>query len=527
MSFLNRAARRSLKHFRKAPQLSSLVTDHARIDELVLEDFRKDAPVFNAALAEPFQIGGKDFDASPDAKRDLFLTNFTSRAPGVLDEQEIKPSRKLTREVIAQLQRNEHHLATLPYTRNDRTVAALVAMREAEELEQAMQEHEAEAEAEKANEAQEAEQAIESMEQLLEQLREQAKELSDQGFPIPEHITDEIKDVTASRERTVKELAEIADGQGQTMPGTAVAIAERTAAQGEQIADVWMSLPGNEPGKRSRTNPDAAIRLANLWMRSAEMRERALLIGRMNRNFRAAVAKSTKGGNDEIAGIGRGDDLPNVLMSERMQLGHPLLRNQFLRAFADQQLMQYEMVGLEFIQQGPGVFCVDLSGSMLEGHRFRFAIAAATAFVRMMHRDHRDAIVLLYTTRVVAEYEFPHRQPIDLEVLTDFASQSADRRAGTDITHVMARAADIVESVPEFKRADVVLLTDGADRWGSDDPPIRERLKALGVRIHGVLVHGASTTDYTRQMCDHEIGVAELSAPSEATTKLAQAVMST
>jgi uncharacterized protein with von Willebrand factor type A (vWA) domain len=527
VTFLNRAAGGARGRVSQAPPRAPRGSEHAPVDELVLDDFRKDAPMFNAFLERPFQIDGKDFEASPDAKRDLFLTNFTSRAPGVLDEAAVKPSRKLTREVIAQLQHNEHHLATLAHTRTDRTVSALVAMREAEELERAMQEHEAAEEAEKANDAQQAEQEIEDLQSQLEQLREQAKTLSDQGFPIPAHVTDEVKDVTAQREAKVAELAQIDAGQGQTMPGTAVAIAERTASQGEKIADVWMSLPGNEPGKRSRTNPDAAIRLANLWMQSAEMQERALLIGRMNRNFRAAVAKSTKGGNDEIAGVGRGDDLPNVLMSERMQLGHPLLRNMFLRGFVDQTLLQYEMVGTEHVQQGPGIFCVDLSGSMLDGHRFRFAIAAATAFVRMMHRDHRDAIVLLYTTRVVGEYEFPHRRPIDLEVLTDLASQAADRMAGTDITHVMDRAADIVENVPEFKRADVVLLTDGADSWGSDDPPVRERLKAKGVRIHGVLVHGAATTNYTAQMCDHEISVAELSAPSEATTQLAQAVMST
>lgn len=521
MSFLNRAGRRSLKRFRKAPELSSLVTKHALVDEHVLDDFRRDAPIFNASLSEPFQIDGADFEPSADAKRDLFLTNFTATDPGVLDAEQVKPSRSLVREVIAQLQHNEHHLATRAMTRGDKTNSAVVTMREADELERALQEHEAQDATEKAEAAQQAEQEIEDLQAQLDALREQAKALSDQGFPLPEHLPAEIKDLTAQREQAAGQLADVAATQGAGMPQTAVAIAEQAAEQGQKIGQVWRALPGNEPGKRCRIAPDAAIKIANFWMDSPDLQEMAILIGRMNRNFRAAVARSRKGGNEKITGITHGNYLPNVLPSERMQLGHPLLRNMFLRGFVDEQLLQFEMAGEEHVQQGPGIFLVDLSTSM-RGARFRFAMAAAIAFVRTMHRDGRHAMVIFYNRTADTVYEFDHRRPIDLEVITTMASEGV--RGGTDITQAMLRAEEILNRVPEFERADIVLLTDGEDQFRSDDEAVRERLKERGVRIHGVLVHGATTTDYTRQMCDHEISIADLTAPSDATTTLAQAV---
>lgn len=532
MSFLNRASRRALKHFRKAPELSALVTQHALIDELVLDDFRRDAPTFNATLAEPFTLAdGTDFEPSHDAKRDLFLSNFTAQAPGVLPADEIKPSRTLVRQVIEQIQHNEHHLATRVHTRMDRTNSAVVTTHEAEELEAALHENEASEAAAKSNEAQQAEQDLQDLQEQLDALREQAKDLTERGFPIPEHLPGEIKALTGKREEAAQALSDVAGTMDANMPAVAVAIADRAAQQGEKVAEVWTSLPGNEPGKRCRMNPDVAIKLSHVWMDSEHLRETAVLIGRLNRSFRAAVSKSIKGRPGRIVGIKRGNDLSNVLPSELVRLGHPLLRKTFLRDFADEQLLQYETVGTERANQGPGIFAADLSQSMMRPKdergnytlgRWRFAVAATIAFVRTMHRDGRDAIVILYTTTVVAEYEFPYRKPIDLEVLTDLASQAP--HGGTDITQAMRRAADIIDAVPEFERADVVLLTDGADQWHADDEAIRERLHEKGVRIHGVLVHGATTTDYTRQMCGEEISIADLTAPSEGTTKLAQAV---
>jgi uncharacterized protein with von Willebrand factor type A (vWA) domain len=78
-----------------------------------------------------------------------------------------------------------------------------------------------------------------------------------------------------------------------------------------------------------------------------------------------------------------------------------------------------------------------------------------------------------------------------------------------------------MSSVPEFRKADVVKLTDGEAAFGPEDKRLRDRMAEKGVRFHGVGI--GQTFGYLKELTDDVVSVRDfdLDNPSEATAHLA------
>lgn len=214
----------------------------------------------------------------------------------------------------------------------------------------------------------------------------------------------------------------------------------------------------------------------------------------------------------------QGDDLAALLPHEMMGFRVPALRRDTVARLAEGSLLQFEMEGDDRAARGPVVLVVDSSGSM-RGPRIEWAKATALALVALAHRERRDAAVVEFSSDgQLRTFTYPHRR-FDPEDLVEMAAHHFG--GGTETSAGMAEAPRCVEEAPAFRQADLVLVTDGADRFEDDDERVRGRLRALSVRVQGVAIARAPS-QYMNLTCDSAVSVHDLDAPGKVTREIAR-----
>jgi hypothetical protein len=77
----------------------------------------------------------------------------------------------------------------------------------------------------------------------------------------------------------------------------------------------------------------------------------------------------------------------------------------------------------------------------------------------------------------------------------------------------VARAEKIINTLPSFKRADVLVVTDGQDSFDATDAAIAARFEKAGIRKHGVAIgHTPAKGGWLLSFCDDAISVDDLTA---------------
>lgn len=528
---------------KRSAQLSTSVVQHEVIDDIVLEELRRDSHRFDAALnARPtLKLGQEDdgtpiereYDIAPDLYGDLFHSHYTSGdRVHVKDGDDVRSSHELHRRIMDAYVNHDEFLKTRPYTANDDLSAMLATMAAQhvmdEELASTLKEH-----AERAADMAQWEQQSEQAEDELQDLRERAmREKGEQGA-VSQHVLDGITAAGERKREARAQLQQAIEEQDQASLGSAVGPAiDKAVTQARETADAWCSIPGTAVGDKSRLSPEQAFELAAAWRDNDRLRKIAQVIGRFERDFRFQRANRVQGGRDEVVGVELGNDLELMLPTEAMKLGHPMLKLQWQRQYLERSLLQYEMVGIEESGMGPIVCAVDRSGSMSSGAGLRsvFAAAIGLSLLAVAQREKRDFAALDFEHGVTQEYLFPRRGAIDTDAVTRFASAPA-RGGGTDITAALRRASEIIMGAPDFKSADIILLSDGDDTWADDDEQLCTELAAKGVRVHGIVINEKSkTTHYTEQVSKLTGGVSvavsdlSLDKPSDATSRLAAGI---
>lgn len=535
MSIYAKAAQSLFGRARTSPALPKSGVEHDAIDDYVLQDMRRDSTRFSALMDEPFDVptddgGQRPFELSGDLNDDIFRAyHTTAQDVQARKKGEVRESHELIRQIDEAFVRSDDFLRTQPYTRGDRISAGLSAAAARDELAKAlgedMREH-----MERAEEMSEQEQALGGLEQLLDEYRQQAREAKDAGQPIPQDLVDDIKQATRERNATRGNLAELIRQQDAVAPSMRAAVVEaveRASEAGKDISEVWASLPGNEPGSGSRISPDEALALAAKWKDNPAMKDLARLVGRMKRDFKAKAARKVIGGSEEVVGAELGSDLARIYPAELMQLKHPAMRLNFVKNWAAGSLVQRRLQGYAHAGLGPFLLALDKSESMSwalgtfpPGAKDRFATAAAIAAIANANRTRRDVGVVQFNAGLIGEHYFPAKQIPDLHAITDIATRAPS--GGTTTTLAVRWCRDRIVEAPEFKRADVVLVTDGADTWSEEAERLRDELRAMGVRIFAICV-GLAPTAYATNLADEVFSVFDL-ADSSATDPIALAI---
>lgn len=533
---MNNPLRRLFGRAQRAPKLSTSGVAHDKIDEYVLNDLRSRSERFDRAIADPFTFAQDDgsmasYEHSEALKSDLFYALHTTR-PDVAAKQadEVAPSAELNRQIMQSLLHNEEFLRTRAYTRGDKIQAGIAERAMENELESALREQEMRELADRSNEMDLQEQRLDDAQQQLDALREQAQQqLADSGPPLAQEIKDQMRDAAQAKSDARRELAQLIAAQDQANGDMAMAVAgavQDAAEKGREAAHAFAELAGLDSEAHSRLAPDDAFALAEQWASQPDLRDLAARVGRFKRDFRSKAARQVVGGREERVGIELGNDLTRVLPSELMRLGHPILNVTFLKDYADRSLVQYETVGHEDAGLGPCVIALDLSSSMNTANRHLYAKAVTLAVLANVHRDRRTVGVVTFNGSVTGRWLFPARLPLDLKAVTEFATLAP--AGGTAAQGAIQWAQQVTLREPDFKRADLILVTDGEDSGSHPDRidasrALRDQLTANAIRVFGVTV-STGPTAYTDLMCDDQVSVFDLIDPSPATDRIAAAV---
>ena len=230
---------------------------------------------------------------------------------------------------------------------------------------------------------------------------------------------------------------------------------------------------------------------------SSKLRHIAKLAGK----FRAIAAKKerekVKRGFNEIYDITRGNDMTRVLPSEALKLKNPSTRRQFMKDFADQSLLQYQIEGKESKGKGAIVCCIDSSGSM-HGPPEVWAKAVALALLDVallqkrnffcIHFDHTDDPKHLHTNC------FLKTQPHSIEEVIDMAEYFVG--GGTLFEPALELARTQIDQEDAFRKADIVFITDGQSAITQefcDD--FNAWRKKRNVKVYSILIDAWDNSD--------------------------------
>lgn len=518
MSVLDKLRRAERAQAKRAPDLARHASQHSSIDQWVLEDLKRDSTTFREAIEKPITLhDGRSYEPSADIHDDLFLTAHAPGESRVKQTEEVRPSHRFGRDVLDAFVKTDDHRGAKPYTEADAISSAIYARAAAEKFDELMRDQSVRQDVEQSQQTHEHEQQLEQILGALDGARGDAKAAHDMSGQVPQDLADAVKDLTGQREKLIEQIAGAPDPG--PLPTPVQGAVEQAAAEGKQRVDVWGTIAGSGVADLTHVSPDEAMALTEQWMQLPDFMELCKLMGRIQRDFRALDSRNVIGGTDEVVGIEFGNNLTSTLPSELARLGNPLTQRSFIRDFQDEALLQFETQGSEKVDMGPGVLCIDMSGSM-GGKKATEAKAVAVGFVRLMHRKKRDAIVLCFNGRVMWEHHFPKRDGLEMPQLLALAGLQPS--GGTNITAAVERADKVITKLPAFKRADVLIVTDGQSHYDAKAEQLREKFEKAGIRKHGIAIgHTPTQGGWLLKFCDDAISVNDL---TEATGDIVRAI---
>jgi len=213
---------------------------------------------------------------------------------------------------------------------------------------------------------------------------------------------------------------------------------------------------------------DDFIALAKTLQNNAQIKE---LARKMGRNYiseeKKKQAKIPQASKSEVYGTHRSDDLMRMLPSELLNLEDETLESLFYARLLEKNLLSYELQGVTFIngektettkkRTGPVVACLDTSGSM-QGAPLLKAKALLLAIANILKQEDRSLHVLLFGSDGEIR-EFSMAGSNDSGALLKFLQQGFG--GGTDFETPLQRAFEIIASQVDYKKADVLMISDG------------------------------------------------------------------
>lgn len=213
-------------------------------------------------------------------------------------------------------------------------------------------------------------------------------------------------------------------------------------------------------------------------------------------------ARVPQASRSEVHGTHRSDDLMRVLPSELLNLEDETLETIFYARLLEKNLLSYELQGVTYIDSeesfqqdkrtGPVVACLDTSGSM-QGEPLLKAKALLLAIANILKKEDRSLHVLLFGSSGEIR-EFSMAAHNDAVGLLGFLQQGFG--GGTDFETPIRRALAIVTEQKDYKKADVLMISDGDCALSPEFSATLQQQKAtLDCSVYSVLCAGARIED--------------------------------
>jgi uncharacterized protein with von Willebrand factor type A (vWA) domain len=360
-------------------------------------------------------------------------------------------------------------------------------------------------------EAEEAEQIGDS--QTARQLSAKARQLQAQADALSQQAQSIQMSLEEAKNRLEEMSAEMEEWFNQHSDEVRQA-ARKIAQSAKEVEEVSQLLEawGDEAGELRRGDPAKAREYAERIRNSRKLRELAKLVGRLKR-LALNKAKSKAEARAQVVDVTHGRDLKNLLPSERRRLAHPLFQKDFLRRWANSQLLIFKNKDREKMGRGPIVVCEDGSGSM-SGEKELWAKAVSLALAEVARFQKRSFAWIHFGARhSPITVEVATKGKVTPELMFQIAETFLDA-SGTDFETPLAKAQEIIEE-QEFKRADIVFITDGECTVSNEFlDKFREAKRKCEFQVIGVLINigGSCSEASLAEFADQLVTVDQLTA---------------
>lgn len=260
---------------------------------------------------------------------------------------------------------------------------------------------------------------------------------------------------------------------------------------------------GTEGGQIFKVSAEERFRLANALLRSQKLMRLAMELGRLKRLLITTRKQKVKRRSSEIYDVSTGNDVARLIPAELAKLAIPELHADFMKRFAEKQLLQYSLRDRESKGKGDFIVCVDLSGSM-EGEREIWAKAVTLAVAEMAIREKRRFAIIAFDTNVKRVWEFKNKP--ELQDIVNFAELGAS--GGTAYEPPLEKAIEIAR---EMRNADILFITDSECKCESDFiERFREWRRRNEVKMLSVLINASDVYSTLEKLSDKVLEINDL-----------------
>jgi len=298
--------------------------------------------------------------------------------------------------------------------------------------------------------------AIKAMERLLKN-----KEEENAGEETVGKIRDEIERLSVQAAQ--KAIDNKAYAKDMDITDIRSAIREGVIEANKEIdneVNAFDAFPGTEGHTGKRARREVAASVAAVLKNNDRLKRIMDLAGRLRRIAIHEQRKKPRKGVDEYCGIEPGAELERLVPSEWATLDDQDLEPLFMRRMTERSLSQFEITARETEQQGPIVFLLDSSGSMEYYNCDAWAAAVAMAFMQIAILQKRSFAIVHFGSEVLRTDRFNKNENIDHVKIADSVSFFASA-GGTNFMAPLDRAVEIISREGGFKKADIIMCTDG------------------------------------------------------------------
>ena len=295
-----------------------------------------------------------------------------------------------------------------------------------------------------------------------------------------------------------------------------------------QEAESW----GLAVGGGHQSSPGRQIELGKRLAGNDKLKKLAAMVGRMKHHALALRRKNFERTNDEVFEVGLGAELSRLLPHELLSLQHPVLRQDFIRRFVDNELLQYDLRGVEAQGKGPLIVCLDGSSSM-QGDKEVWAKALTLTLLEIARRERRRFRAICFSSADAPLYSVDLNTRVRYEADMDKVLELAEYfpGGGTDFEKPLDAALGCIKEATcpastrqgrthflfqesRFQRGDIVFITDGECRVHADwAERFTTEKNALGFSLFSILIDvGTSSLGSLKPFSDKITTVSQLTS---------------